>query len=46
MYFAQAKKLPLAVRHTVEIYEPDMQAVEVYNTIYEQTYLPARRLFI
>ncbi len=35
-----------AVLHTVQIYEPDAQAVEIYNTIYEQTYLPARRLFI
>ena len=35
-----------SVPHTVQIYEPDTQAVEKYNTIYEHTYLPARRLFI
>jgi len=32
--------------HTVQTYEPDPQAVEIYNTIYEQTYLPARRLLM
>lgn len=44
--FRSGEEAAAAVRHTVEIYEPDTRAVEVYNTIYEQTYLPARRLFI
>src|SRR3989440_4396508 len=35
-----------SVLHTVQIYEPDTQAVEKYNTIYEHAYLPARRLLI
>lgn len=30
--------------YTVQTYEPDPQVVEIYNSIYEQTYLPARRL--
>lgn len=43
--FHSGREAASAVRHTVEIYEPDQQAVEAYNTIYEQAYLPARRLF-
>jgi xylulokinase len=35
-----------SVLHTVQIYEPGREAVEKYDTIYEHTYLPARRLFI
>jgi xylulokinase len=44
--FSSGEEAASSVRHTVQIYEPDAQAVEIYNTIYEQTYLPARRLFI
>jgi xylulokinase len=44
--FHSGEEAASAVRHTVQIYEPDTQAVEVYNMIYEQKYLPARRLFI
>jgi xylulokinase len=44
--FRSGEEAASSVRHTVQIYEPDAQAVEIYNTIYEQTYLPARRLFI
>jgi xylulokinase len=44
--FRSGEEAASSVRHTVQIYEPDPQAVEFYNTIYEQTYLPARRLFI
>ena len=44
--FHSSEEAASSVLHTVQIYEPDTQAVEIYNTIYEQTYLPARRLFI
>src|SRR5438309_6242362 len=44
--FRSAEEAASSVRHTVQIYEPGAEAVEIYNTIYEQTYLPARRLFI
>ncbi len=44
--FRSGEEAASSVRHTVQIYEPDAQAVEIYNTLYEQTYLPARRLFI
>ncbi len=35
-----------SVMHTAPVYEPDTQAIDKYNTIYELTYLPSRRLFI
>ncbi len=44
--FHSGEEAASSVLHTVQIYEPDPRAVEVYNTIYEQAYLPARRLFI
>jgi xylulokinase len=44
--FRSGEEAASSVRHTVQIYEPDAQAVEIYNAIYEQTYLPARRLFM
>ena len=43
--FHSGEEAASSVLHTVQIYKPDMQAVEIYNTIYEQMYLPARRLF-
>ncbi len=44
--FHSGEEAASAVRHSVRVYEPAPQAVEIYNTIYEQTYLPARRLFM
>jgi xylulokinase len=44
--FHSGEEAASAVLHTVQIYEPDPRVVEIYNTIYEQTYLPARRLVI
>ncbi|HYU71718.1 MAG TPA: FGGY family carbohydrate kinase [Ktedonobacteraceae bacterium] len=44
--FHSGEEAVSSIQHTVQIYEPDTQAVEKYNTIYEQTYQPARRLFI
>jgi xylulokinase len=44
--FHSAEEAASSVLHAVQIYEADKQAVEKYNTIYEHTYLPARRLFI
>ena len=44
--FHSGEEAASSVLHTDQIYEPDTQAVEKYNTTYEQTYLPARRLFI
>jgi len=44
--FHSGEEAASSVVHTVQIYEPDTQAVEIYNTLYEQTYLPARRLLI
>jgi xylulokinase len=44
--FHSGEEAASSVLHTVQIYEPDAQAVEIYNTIYAQTYLPARHLFI
>src|SRR2546422_5933533 len=44
--FRSGEEAASSVRHTVQIYEPVAEAVEIYNTIYEQTYQPARRLFI
>jgi xylulokinase len=35
-----------AVARAVQTYVPDTQAVEIYNALYEQTYLPARRLYM
>jgi xylulokinase len=44
--FHSGEEAAASVQHTVQIYEPDPQAVETYNAIYEQTYLPLRRLII
>jgi xylulokinase len=44
--FRSGEEAASSVRYTVQTYEPNAQAVEIYNAIYEQTYLPARRLFI
>jgi xylulokinase len=44
--FRSGEEATSAVQYTVQTYEPDRQAVEIYKTIYEQTYLPMRRLFI
>lgn len=44
--FHSGEEAAFSVLHTDQIYEPDAQAVEKYNAIYEHTYLPARRLFI
>jgi xylulokinase len=44
--FSSGEEAASAVQHTVQTYEPDAQAVEAYSTIYEQTYLPIRRLFL
>jgi len=44
--FHSGEEAASSVLHTDQIYEPDAQAVEKYNTTYEQTYLPARRLFM
>ena len=44
--FHSGEEAASSVLHTDQIYEPDAQAVEKYNTNYEQTYLPARRLFM
>lgn len=44
--FRSGEEAASSVRYTVQMYEPDTKAVEVYNTIYEQMYLPARRLMI
>ena len=44
--FQSAEGAASSVLHTVQTYEPDTQAVEKYDIIYEHTYLPARRLFI
>jgi len=44
--FCSGEEAASAVHYTVQTYEPDAQAVETYKAIYEQTYLPTRRLFI
>ncbi|GAC1384049.1 MAG: xylulokinase [Ktedonobacteraceae bacterium] len=44
--FRSGEEAASSVQHRVQIYEPNTQAVETYNTIYEQKYLPARRLFM
>jgi len=44
--FNSGEEAASSVWRTVQIYEPDAQAVGIYNTIYEQTYLQDRRLFI
>ncbi len=43
--FHSGEEAASSVRHTVRIYEPDTKAVEIYNSLYEQTYLPAHHLF-
>jgi xylulokinase len=43
--FRSGEEAASSVRHTVQTYEPGPQAVEIYNTIYKDTYLPARSLF-
>ncbi|HEX6478779.1 MAG TPA: FGGY-family carbohydrate kinase [Ktedonobacteraceae bacterium] len=35
-----------SIRPTIQIYEPDPKLADLYNTIYEQSYLPARHLFM
>lgn len=42
--FSSGEEAASSVQHTVRVYTPDTRAVETYNTIYEQTYLPVRRL--
>ncbi len=44
--FSSGEEAASSVRHAVSIYEPDTRAVGLYNTLYEQAYLPARRLFL
>lgn len=44
--FHSGEEAAASVQHAVQVYEPASQAVNTYNTIYEQTYLPARRLLI
>ena len=44
--FRSGEEAASSIQHSVQTYEPDPQAVEIYNTIYEQTYLPARRLLL
>src|SRR5436305_7120255 len=44
--FRSGEEAASSVRYAVQTYEPNAQAVEIYNTIYEQAYLPARHLFI
>lgn len=44
--FRSGEEAAASVHLTVQTYEPDPEAVEIYNTIYEQTYLPFRRLLL
>ncbi|HEY0755739.1 MAG TPA: FGGY family carbohydrate kinase [Ktedonobacteraceae bacterium] len=44
--FRSAEEAASSVQHAVQIYEPDTKVVEIYDSIYKQTYLPARRLFL
>ena len=39
--FRSGAEAASSVQHAVEIFEPEEQAVEAYNAIYTQTYLPA-----
>ncbi len=39
--FRSSAEATSSVQHAIEIFEPNAQAVEVYNDIYTQTYLPA-----
>jgi xylulokinase len=39
--FHSSAEAASSVQHAVEIFEPDTRAVEAYNEIYTQTYLPA-----
>jgi sugar (pentulose or hexulose) kinase len=43
--FHSGEDAAATVQHSIEVYEPDARAVKIYNTLYEHTYLPARRLF-
>jgi len=44
--FRSGEEAASSVHHTVQTYEPNPKLVDRYNTIYEQSYLPARRLFM
>lgn len=44
--FRSGEEAAASVQHTIQTYEPDPQAVEMYNTMYEENYLPVRRLLI
>jgi autoinducer 2 (AI-2) kinase len=44
--FSSGEEAASSLRHGVQTFEPDVQAMELYNTIYEQTYLPACRSII
>jgi len=39
--FSSSAEAASAVHHVTHIFEPDRRAMEAYNTIYTQTYLPA-----
>ncbi len=44
--FRSGEEAASSVQRPVQTYEPDPKLVNLYNTIYEQSYLPARRLFM
>jgi xylulokinase len=44
--FRSGKEAASSLRHSVQYYEPDAQAVDAYTRIYEQQYLPALHLFV
>jgi sugar (pentulose or hexulose) kinase len=44
--FRSGEEAASSIQCTVQTYEPDTQTVEIYNCIYEQAYLPARRLLL
>ena len=44
--FHSSAEAAASVRHDIQTFEPDARAVEAYNTIYTQTYLPACQAII
>ncbi|GAC1473587.1 MAG: xylulokinase [Ktedonobacteraceae bacterium] len=44
--FHSGEEAAASVRHTVQTFEPDAQAMQTYDGIYTQTYLPACRSII
>ena len=44
--FHSGEEAASSVRHTVQTFEPDPRITAIYDTLYQQAYVPARRLLL